>query len=145
MFAGAGTSELSSEVKDPTGELFICFVWLGALGLLSNLLADDDHASAGSSIGESAAGAANLKLLAAVAMLQMTLFHQFVLPWYPYLQLVPSVGAALLTLFVHPSWLPYSLPLRILLAGGLAVLLPMMHMVLSYAARTIWCQEWLLV
>lgn len=145
MFAGAGTSELSSEVKDPTGELFICFVWLGALGLLSNLLADDDHAAAGSSIDESAAGAANLKLLAAVAMLQMTLFHQLVLPWYPYLQLVPSVGAALLTLFVHPSWLPYSLPLRILLAGGLAVLLPMMHMVLSYAARTIWCQEWLLV
>ncbi len=129
-------------MKDPTGELFICFVWLGALGLLSNLLAyDHTYAATSSSIGGSSAG---LKMLVAVVMLQMTLFHQLMLPWYPYLQLVPSIGAALLTLFVHPSWLPYSLPLRILLACGLALLLPMVHMVLSYTARTIWCQEWLL-
>ena len=132
------TSELSSGVSGPTAELFSCFVWLGALGMLSSLLAAD-HDAPGSDEGNAA-----LKMLAAVAMLQMTLFHQLILPWYPYLPLVPSVGTPLLILFVHPSWVSQSLLLRIVLACGLALVLPILHVVLSYAARTIWCQEWLL-
>ena len=133
------TSELHSGANGPSAELLSCFVWLGALGLLSSLLAGD-HDVPGSAEGNTAA----LKMLAAVAMLQMTLFHQLTLPWYPYLPLVPSVGAALLALFAHPSWASRSLLLRIVLACGLALVLPMLHVVLSYAARTIWCQEWLL-
>jgi len=129
------TSELSSGVKDPTLELFVYFAWLAALGLLSSLLAED-HGSG--------SGTANLQMLAAVAMVQVTLFHQLLLPWYPYLPLTASSGAALLTLFAHPSWAARSLALRLALALGLALLLPLMHLVLSYAARTIWCQEWLL-
>lgn len=133
------TTELSTGVKDPTVELLICFVWLGALGLLSERLADDYSAA-----GPDAGSTTSAKMLIAVAMLQSTLFHQVILPWYPYLPLASSVGAALLTLCLHPSWTSYSALLRLMLACGLGLLLPMVHLVLSYAARTIWCQEWLL-
>ena len=132
------TSELSGGAKDPTLELLLCFVWLAVVGMLAGTLAEEFDSSGGGG------SAAHLKLLLAVVLVQLTLFHQLLLPWYPYLPLIPSVLGPLLVLFAHPSWAPHSLLLRTVLAIGVSFLLPLIHLVVSYAARTIWCQEWLL-
>ena len=132
------TTEMSGGAKDPTLELLMCFVWLGAMGMLGGILAAEFNS------GGEEGSAAHLKLLLAAVMMQLTLFHQLLLPWYPYLPLAPSVLGPLLVLFVHPSWATHSLALRVALAFGVSFFLPLIHLVISYAARTIWCQEWLL-
>jgi len=55
-----------------------------------------------------------------------------------------QVAPPLLTLFLHPSCSAWSWSYTFLLGTIFAALLPLIHLVLAYAARTIWCQEWLI-
>ena len=55
-----------------------------------------------------------------------------------------QVAPPLLTLFLHPSCSAWSWSYTFLLGTIFAALLPLIQLVLAYAARTIWCQEWLI-
>ena len=82
-------------------------------------------------------------LLCALALLQCATSHQLLLPFWPVLPSLITVVVPLAVLFIHPACAERSLASRIALAMTLA-LAALIHLILSYAARTVWLNEWLL-
>ena len=84
-----------------------------------------------------------LLALHGLALMQLAISHQLLLPWRPALPALISIAAPPLLLFAHPACAGWAIRWRLAFVLILT-LLALVHLVVGYAASTIWLNEWLL-